>query len=467
MPPAWQTACAGLFKSFITSASLSLYFLPFLFVQLFLCYIYFVLKIFFVVILANVSGSNEEDSYGIFHIFNEDCFPVIMVILNAYKVDSFLMHYPYSDLGSWTWAWERWSETYSTNSAIFSLSPGQDAWQIIVLQKCSGLLQSGYPSYKRGASRYVWFMPFRTEPATPAVINRIMKENGIPPQYTSNMQQVYYNLPVVEMQSLITTLQHLITAFIPGFAANHVEYINYTSEQHEVDFNEERIHKFTSDYMANLAEHIKSCGDAVITGDQTASSESMKSLLNFAVSFSETPLSQLKEYLSYINTFLSAKMMDTQVHPAYIFKQMHTFQLKINETVQAQELQHLPYEMVRKYCLLVKNFTYDNYSYLIRSVVNYINQHLSSELSLATLASEFGKNASYLSSEFKKEVGDTLTTYINKHRILASLRYFNTTDMSVAEVSNAVGYTDMGYFSRLFRKYVGQSPREYKKMLDK
>ena len=219
--------------------------------------------------------------------------------------------------------------------------------------------------------------------------------------------------------------------------------------------------------MANLAEHIKSCGDAVITGDQTASSESMKSLLNFAVSFSETPLSQLKEYLSYINTFLSAKMMDTQVHPAYIFKQMHTFQLKINETVQAQELQHLPYEMVRKYCLLVKNFTHDNYSYLIRSVVNYINQHLSSELSLATLASEFGKNASYLSSEFKKEVGDTLTTYINKHRILASLRYFNTTDMSVAEVSNAVGYTDMGYFSRLFRKYVGQSPREYKKMLDK
>ena len=109
----------------------------------------------------------------------------------------------------------------------------------------------------------------------------------------------------------------------------------------------------------------------------------------------------------------------------------------------------------------------NNYSYLIRSVVNYINQHLSSELSLATLASEFGKNASYLSSEFKKEVGDTLTTYINKHRILASLRYFNTTDMSVAEVSNAVGYTDMGYFSRLFRKYVGQSPREYKKMLDK
>lgn len=403
------------------------------------------------------------------YISVEDCFPVIrQTILDTYKVDSFLMHYPYSDLERLDMGLRKmvWG-TYSTNSAIFSLSPEQDAWQIIVLKSVLGFYNLIITVTNEEHPDMFGFMPFRTEPATPAVINRIMKENGIPPQYTSSMQQVYYNLPVVEMQSLITTLQHLITAFIPGFAANHVEYINYTSEQHEVDFNEERIHKFISDYMANLAEHIKSCGDAVITGDQTASSESMKSLLNFAVSFSETPLSQLKEYLSYINTFLSAKMMDTQVHPAYIFKQMHTFQLKINETVQAQELQHLPYEMVRKYCLLVKNFTYDNYSYLIRSVVNYINQHLSSELSLAALASEFGKNASYLSSEFKKEVGDTLTTYINKHRILASLRCFNTTDMSVAEVSNAVGYTDMGYFSRLFRKYVGQSPREYKKMLDK
>ena len=403
------------------------------------------------------------------YISVEDCFPVIrQTILDTYKVDSFLMHYPYSDLERLDMGLRKmvWG-TYSTNSAIFSLSPEQDAWQIIVLKSVLGFYNLIITVTSEEHPDMFGFMPFRTEPATPAVINRIMKENGIPPQYTSNMQQVYYNLPVVEMQSLITTLQHLITAFIPGFAANHVEYINYTSEQHEVDFNEERIHKFTSDYMANLAEHIKSCGDAVITGDQTASSESMKSLLNFAVSFSETPLSQLKEYLSYINTFLSAKMMDTQAHPPISLSRCIPFSLKINETVQAQELQHLLMKMVRKYCLLVKNFTYDNYSirYEAWSIIststcprNYRSPRL-----LRNLA----KINSYLSSEFKKEVGDTLTTYINKHRILASLRYFNTTDMSVAEVSNAVGYTDMGYFSRLFRKYVGQSPREYKKMLDK
>ena len=99
--------------------------------------------------------------------------------------------------------------------------------------------------------------------------------------------------------------------------------------------------------------------------------------------------------------------------------------------------------------------------------INYIEQHLSGELTLSVIAEEFGKNPSYLSTTFRKEIGDTLTNYVSRQRIQASLRYFNTTTLSVAEVASAVGIPDFGYFSKLFRRYVGVSPREYKKMLDK
>ena len=74
------------------------------------------------------------------YISVEDCFPVIrQTILDAYKVDSFLMHYPYSDLERLDMGLRKmvWG-TYSTNSAIFSLSPEQDAWQIIVLKSVLG-----------------------------------------------------------------------------------------------------------------------------------------------------------------------------------------------------------------------------------------------------------------------------------------------------------------------------------------
>ena len=141
--------------------------------------------------------------------------------------------------------------------------------------------------------------------------------------------------------------------------------------------------------------------------------------------------------------------------------------MKITETTSMNELSHLPFDMVRKYSILARNYTYDKYSLLIRNVINYIEQHLSGELTLSVIAEEFGKNPSYLSTTFRKEMGDTLTNYISRQRIQASLRYFNTTTLSVAEVASAVGIPDFGYFSKLFRRYVGVSPREYKKMLDK
>ena len=168
-----------------------------------------------------------------------------------------------------------------------------------------------------------------------------------------------------------------------------------------------------------------------------------------------------------MNTFLASRMLETPVHPAHVFEQLQAFELKITETTSMNELSHLPFDMVRKYSILARNYTYDKYSLLIRNVINYIEQHLSGDLTLSVIAEEFGKNPSYLSTTFRKEMGDTLTNYISRQRIRASLRYFNTTTLSVAEVASAVGIPDFGYFSKLFRRYVGVSPREYKKMLDK
>lgn len=160
-------------------------------------------------------------------------------------------------------------------------------------------------------------------------------------------------------------------------------------------------------------------------------------------------------------------MFGTAVHPIYVYQQAEAFSLRIKDANSQGEFAHLPFDMVRKYSTLAKNYTYEKYSYLIRTVVNYIDQHLYSELTLSILAEKFDKNPSYLSNAFKKEVGETLTSYIGRQRIRASLRYFNTTNMSVAEVAGAVGIPDFGYFSKLFKRHIGISPREYKKMLDK
>ena len=98
-------------------------------------------------------------------------------------------------------------------------------------------------------------------------------------------------------------------------------------------------------------------------------------------------------------------------------------------------------------------------------MINYIRLHLEENLNLALLAEHFHKNASALSAAFSREVGMPLTDYIHQERINEALRYFNSTKLSVSEVALSVGFQDFTYFSRLFKRQVGCSPREYCKRI--
>ena len=405
-------------------------------------------------------------------ISTDDWFPIVrQVLLDTYRLDSVWLTYPYSDLerldmGLRKLAWG----TYSMSSPVFSLSQRQypKAGQVIVFKSSLGFYNLIVTVTDSETPDLIGTMPFRQEPVTIPIVNQIMKENGIPPEQAQNLFYIYSNIPVVTITDMVTTLQHLLAAFVPSFAKDsHLEYVDYTSEHHKINMSEDRIQKFNADYIDTLMRHVKNCMTAIISGNQQKAGDAMKSLLDFAFSLTGAPTLQLKNQLLSLNIFICAKMFDTPVHPYYIFKQMLSFEQKIKEAASTGELLHQPYEMARKYSMLARNYTCDNYSLLIRNVVNYIDQHLSEDLSLATISAEFEKNASYLSNAFKKEVGETLTSYVSKQRIQASLRYFNTTDRSVAEIALEVGYTDYNYFSKIFKKYIGCSPREYKKMLDK
>lgn len=398
-----------------------------------------------------------------------DFFPLVrQTLLDTYKVDALLIHPPYDnfeklDLGLRKMVWG----TYSTNAPIFTLSDSDTTYEVIVLESALGFYNVITSLDATENPSMLGIAPFRTEPITQAGVNKIMKENGVSPQHASTMYRFYQSLPIVDLDDFLLTLAHLITFFVPEFKDHQVNYVNYKQEQHEISPSEERFLQFTSDYISDLQTKLNNCCNAIISGNQAKALEEMKSVMDACVSSHARPLPRARHEISMLNTAIVSRLFETPIHPYYVFTQSSAFELRISEANSLNALHHLPFEMARKYAILAKNYTYEKYSYLIRNVINYIDQHLASDLTLSALAEEFDKNASYLSNTFKKEVGDTLTNYIGKQRIQTSLRYFNTTNMTVAEVAEAVGISDFGYFSKLFKKHVGVSPREYKKMLDK
>lgn len=73
-------------------------------------------------------------------------------------------------------------------------------------------------------------------------------------------------------------------------------------------------------------------------------------------------------------------------------------------------------------------------------------------------------NHIYLGQLFKKETGLSLNDYINKVRINKAKKLLKETGAMVYEIADQVGFSDSQYFSTVFKKIVGVSPKEYRDM---
>ena len=92
-----------------------------------------------------------------------------------------------------------------------------------------------------------------------------------------------------------------------------------------------------------------------------------------------------------------------------------------------------------------------------------IDFHYSEYLSLSVIARALNVNASYLSSQFKKMTGSTVTEYINSTRIKHALPLLAQSNRSIEDIAASCGFDDMNYFARVFKKVQGISPSAYRK----
>ena len=95
-------------------------------------------------------------------------------------------------------------------------------------------------------------------------------------------------------------------------------------------------------------------------------------------------------------------------------------------------------------------------------IKKYIDEHFADpELSLELLSKQFGYSEKYISYGFKKQFHIGLSTYINAQRINFAVRLMERNHSYVKEIAERCGFRDQMYFSRLFKKTVGISPRAY------
>ncbi len=102
---------------------------------------------------------------------------------------------------------------------------------------------------------------------------------------------------------------------------------------------------------------------------------------------------------------------------------------------------------------------------IIDDILYYINHNYRENLKLETIAPLFGYNSSYLGKIFTREVGETFNSYLDRIRIERSQELLRDRTLKVYEIAEKVGYKNVDYFHKKFKKLVGESPAEYRKKL--
>lgn len=162
------------------------------------------------------------------------------------------------------------------------------------------------------------------------------------------------------------------------------------------------------------------------------------------------------------------RMIKIDVKERYSLLQSHFINIfELGSKVQTPEIIICTSQLMRLilseiYYLTDRTASQQTNLYLVRCIA-YMNDNITNNLSLNDLANHLEISASYLNSIFKDHTNASPIEYFINLRIEQACKYLRLTELHIYEIAKKVGYQDPYYFSRLFKKTTGYSPKDYRK----
>lgn len=137
-------------------------------------------------------------------------------------------------------------------------------------------------------------------------------------------------------------------------------------------------------------------------------------------------------------------------------------QEKIHQCVSTEELKLLLLDWLKQISEVIKEKK-ERKDAITTFVMEYVNDNLADDIYLDTLADKLNISSGYLSTYFKEKTGINMVEYINEARIRKATVFLVETTLKIQDVAEAVGYRNITSFNRMFKKYTGLKPSDYRK----
>lgn len=144
----------------------------------------------------------------------------------------------------------------------------------------------------------------------------------------------------------------------------------------------------------------------------------------------------------------------------WLFTRLH-LGISVEELENARHMDNL-YEIYNRLLKEEETKGDKRYTYPIRRALDYLDKNYTRPVSLADIAADVGFSPEYFCRMFKNEVGMNFSTYLQELRLKESARLLKETGHRVYEIAEMVGYNNLSYYSRIFKRKYGINPYDYR-----
>ncbi|MDI9482297.1 MAG: AraC family transcriptional regulator [Bacillota bacterium] len=135
----------------------------------------------------------------------------------------------------------------------------------------------------------------------------------------------------------------------------------------------------------------------------------------------------------------------------------------VEELNEIGQIASLYLKMLTDFTCRVHRLKSMNYSNTIIKCRDYITNHIYENITLSQLSKVLSVSSNYLSEKFKKEVGMTISEFIQKEKVEEAKRLLSSTNNSILDICVSLNFTDQSYFTKIFKKVTGITPNQYRK----
>ena len=242
---------------------------------------------------------------------------------------------------------------------------------------------------------------------------------------------------------------------------NYNELRNRYSEQNKVNADIQNYKKehIPMEYPYELENQLIS---NVADGHVTQAKDSLYKLLNSFSILEAGDLDGIKTKTLWLFAIITRIASENDNNLNQIIDTDLDIISRINETESFEALQGVCVSLIEFITKNMLTSIYNGNSQIVTKALQFINKNYKEKISLKDIEDKLHVNSSYFSTLFKQEMGVTFTDYLNSLKIDHACQMLSDTNLSVIEISLSTGFEDQSYFTKVFKKAKGMTPKAFR-----